>query len=114
MVDQCACVQAFTLPKRALASLLGVLSSYLRAQVDFDSCFYLDHDADEPVQELEDGVKVNMHLLKGAGLDELADGVSYLFCLSLSHSVSLSVSFLSRFWVLFVFEVCVQIRDVDI
>lgn len=69
-------VQAFTLPGRALSSLLGVLSSYLRAQVDFDSCFYIDHDADDPVQRLEDGVKVNMHLLQQAGLDELADGVS--------------------------------------
>ena len=85
-------LQAFTLPKRALTSLLGVLSSYLRAQVGFDSCFYLDHDADEPVEQLEEGVKENMHILKGAGLDELADGVG---ALSLSLSLALSLSPLS-------------------
>ena len=84
-------LQAFTLPKRALTSLLGVLSSYLRAQVGFDSCFYLDHDADEPVEQLEEGVKENMHILKGAGLDELADGVGALsLSLSLSRPLSLA------------------------
>lgn len=93
------------MPGRALTSLLGVLSSYLRAQVDFDSCFYLDHDADEPVERLEQGVKENMHLLDEAGLDELAGGVRapsavcvcVFYCVrrSLSLSLSLCVSLVS-------------------
>lgn len=71
--------QGLSLPERATTSLLGVLTSYLSAQTGFDNCFYLDHDADRPVQQLEDGVKQNMHILEGAGLDDLADGVGTLF-----------------------------------
>lgn len=123
-------VQGFTLPKRVLTSLLGVLSSYLRAQVGFDSCFYLDHDADEPVEQLEEGVKENMHILKEAGLDELADGVRAFFvslsffslclpALSVScsclcvHLVSLSRVGFVRVFRLFSIYVLVVSKSVD-
>ncbi len=73
--------QAFALPERANAALSGVLTAYEGVKQSFGSCSFFGFipgdvfdivDADEPVEELEEGVAEDLLGIEGSGLDELA------------------------------------------
>lgn len=77
-------LQAFALPERASAALDGVVTAFEGVQEAFGSCSFFGFipgdvfdivDADQALEELEEGVTEDLLGIEGSGLDELADQV---------------------------------------